>query len=565
MTESSIGVYLFSRLRQLGIKSISGVPGDYELVLLDMIPEAGLTWHGNANELIAGYAADGYARVQGAAAFVTTYGPGELSAYCAMAGQYAEYVPVVHVVGYPSTLGMNAKRIMHHSLGDGNFGMYQKMVQHITVANTVLTDAKSAASEIDRVLNALLYYSRPVYIGIPVDIGPQVICSDLLESPLQVLLPKNESDLEAKAIEEIILLLRSSKQPVILIDGGAIRHGLVEESTALVELLKIPYFATAMSKGFPENLGGKFGGIYGGGASTEGTKYGVENSDLVVIIGHYPSDFNTGEFTTKLPEEKVIDFQRLELSVTGQKYALAAKHVLPRLIQELSNIESLVTERSVTWDPYPNDSTPKPDGLIQDYLWAQLGKYFQPGDFVVAETGTSAFGIPASNLTNVHDVRMFNQTIFGSIGYATGAALGAFIAGKEDGSIKRGILVTGEGSLQLTVQSFSDLLRHGLNATIFILNNDGYTVERLIHGMEASYNQVPRWNYSKLCDTFGPDFPARYYQVQTGDDLLELFADAEFVKADCTQVVELMLHKHDAPMSVKLATKAVEDFNNSRE
>lgn len=29
---------------------------DYELVLLDMIPEAGLTWHGNANELIAGYA-----------------------------------------------------------------------------------------------------------------------------------------------------------------------------------------------------------------------------------------------------------------------------------------------------------------------------------------------------------------------------------------------------------------------------------------------------------------------------------------------------------------------------
>lgn len=76
MAETSVGVYLFSRLGELGIKSISGVPGgmrfplcfffsdsanqftliDYELVLLDMIPEAGLTWHGNANELIAGYA-----------------------------------------------------------------------------------------------------------------------------------------------------------------------------------------------------------------------------------------------------------------------------------------------------------------------------------------------------------------------------------------------------------------------------------------------------------------------------------------------------------------------------
>jgi pyruvate decarboxylase len=64
------------------------------------------------------------------------------------------------------------------------------------------------------------------------------------------------------------------------------------------------------------------------------------------------------------------------------------------------------------------------------------------------------------------NVRMYNQTVFGSIGYATGAALGSFVAGKEDGSIKRAILVTGEGSLQLTVQAFSDILRHGLNATM---------------------------------------------------------------------------------------------------
>ncbi|KAJ5455572.1 uncharacterized protein N7458_003836 [Penicillium daleae] len=536
MAETSVGVYLFSRLGELGIKSISGVPGDYELVLLDMIPEAGLTWHGNANELIAGYAADGYARVSGVAAFVTTYGPGELSAYCAMAGQYAEYVPVVHVVGYPSTVAMNGKMIMHHSLGDGNFGMYQKMVEHISVASTVLMDAKSAASEIDRVLNAMLYHSRPVYIGVPVDIGPQMISSGPLESSLQVILPKNNPEFEVKAVVEIIRRLQSSKQPVILVDG-------VDESEALIELLKIPYFATAMSKGFTERIG---------------------DSDLVIIIGHYPSDFNTGEFTTNLQEDKVIDFQRLALSIAGHQYDLAAKHLLPRLIHELSNLGSIVVERSVTWDPYPNDSTPKPDKLTQDYLWAQLGKYFQPGDFVIAETGTSSYGIPASNLMNVSDVRMFNQTVFGSIGYATGAALGAFIAGKEDGSIKRGILVTGEGSLQLTVQTFSDLLRHGLNTTVFLLNNDGYTVERLIHGMEASYNQVPMWNYSKMCETFGPSFPARYYRVQTGDELLELLADAQFVKADCTQVVELILHKHDAPMSVKLASKAVEEFNKSK-
>ena len=75
---------------------------DYELVILDMIPQSGLEWRGCPNELNASYAADGYARVNGAAAFISTFGPGELSALCGVAGQYTEYVPAVHIVGYPS-------------------------------------------------------------------------------------------------------------------------------------------------------------------------------------------------------------------------------------------------------------------------------------------------------------------------------------------------------------------------------------------------------------------------------------------------------------------------------
>jgi len=61
---------------------------------------------------------------------------------------------------------------------------------------------------------------------------------------------------------------------------------------------------------------------------------------------------------------------------------------------------------------------------------------------------------------------MFNQTVFGSIGFASGAAVGAFVAGKETKTIERNILITGEGSLQLTVQAFSDLLRHEVNPTV---------------------------------------------------------------------------------------------------
>ena len=130
----------------------------------------------------------------------------------------------------------------------------------------------------------------------------------------------------------------------------------------------------------------------------------------------------------------------------------------------------------VRLDPYPL-KVAATGPLTQDFLWevnfaapphAQvdlthsqaLGGFFQPGDLIIGETGTSAFGLAGSRLPK--DTFMFNQTIYGSIGYATGAAVGALQAMKENAKYERGILVTGEGSLHLTVQAFADLLRFEL-------------------------------------------------------------------------------------------------------
>lgn len=99
----TIGNYLLGRLRELGIQHIFGVPGDYNLTFLDQIinyPD--LQWIGTCNELNGAYASDGYARIKGAGALVTTYGVGELSAINGIAGAYAEYAPVVNIVGMPA-------------------------------------------------------------------------------------------------------------------------------------------------------------------------------------------------------------------------------------------------------------------------------------------------------------------------------------------------------------------------------------------------------------------------------------------------------------------------------
>jgi pyruvate decarboxylase len=98
--------YLLTRLHQLGVRSMHGVPGDYNLRLLDEVEDFGMHWVGNCNELNAGYAADGYARINGLGALITTFGVGELSAINAITGAFAERVPVVQVVGTPARLAL---------------------------------------------------------------------------------------------------------------------------------------------------------------------------------------------------------------------------------------------------------------------------------------------------------------------------------------------------------------------------------------------------------------------------------------------------------------------------
>lgn len=124
------------------------------------------------NELNASYAADGYARVtQGLAVLITTFGVGELSAINGVAGAMAERVPILHIVGMPSTKLQGNKALLHHTLGDGQFNAFSRMSAHVTAQELVLDQltAKDAAERIDQLLKTALTSSKPVYLGLPTD------------------------------------------------------------------------------------------------------------------------------------------------------------------------------------------------------------------------------------------------------------------------------------------------------------------------------------------------------------------------------------------------------------
>ncbi|KAJ8463445.1 hypothetical protein ONZ45_g17579 [Pleurotus djamor] len=150
-----VGDYLLKRLEQLEVTSMFGVPGDFNLGFLDLVDDhPSINWIGNCNELNASYAADGYARVKSNSigVLLTTFGVGELSAMNGIAGAFSEMVPVLHIVGVPSTVQQKSRPMLHHTLGDGRFDAYEKAAEQFTISQAILKDASTAAAEIDRIL-----------------------------------------------------------------------------------------------------------------------------------------------------------------------------------------------------------------------------------------------------------------------------------------------------------------------------------------------------------------------------------------------------------------------------
>ena len=118
----NVADYIVERLAAEGIDHCFGVAGDYVFPICDAVDSsAKVKWIGCSNELNASYAADGYARIRGAAMLATTYGVGELSAINGVMGAKAERSLVFHVAGMPSYQHQRLHKIAHHTLGERQF------------------------------------------------------------------------------------------------------------------------------------------------------------------------------------------------------------------------------------------------------------------------------------------------------------------------------------------------------------------------------------------------------------------------------------------------------------
>jgi alpha-keto-acid decarboxylase len=492
MSSYTVSEYLLDRLAELGADTIFGVPGDYTLQLLDHIVDHGqVGWTGCTNELNAGYAADGYARIRGFGALCTTFGVGELSAINAIAGSYAEFVPVVHIVGAPASGVQAAQRVVHHSLGDGIFSHFLDMHVPVTCARAVLTPA-NAVTEIDRVLCAIRDHHLPGYLLLPADLAeaPCPPPAEPLPAPAPITDP---GTLDAFTDAARRLLATAGNRQDLGLLAGLLVHRLAATAqlNAVIDAGPVPYASTVWAKSVVDENTPGYAGIYAGAVSDPPARAAIEDAQVLILAGVQITDLNSGFFTHRIDRPRTIELAAAAASVGAASFApLAlpdALGVLATLVAELPPAEDGLDPVQT---PPPAVSTAADAPLTQASFGEAVAAHLQAGDIVLADQGTAFYGAATYRLPT--GVTFVGQPLWASIGYTLPAMLGACRAAPA----RRGVLLIGDGAAQMTVQELSTIARSGVQATVIVLDNDGYTVERAIHGPEQPYNDIAAWDWT---------------------------------------------------------------------
>jgi indolepyruvate decarboxylase len=508
--------YVLARLREIGVEDVFGVPGDFSFPINDAICYSSeMRWIGCCNELNAAYAADGYARVKGVGAVCTTYGVGELSALNAIAGSYAERLPVFHLVGMPNQSAQESRALMHHTLGNGEYELFYRMTEPVVCARAILTP-QNVVTETERLIAEALYRRRPAYMAFPADLANQPVLGGS-QGPIAA--PQSHPGNLAAATEAIVAALEEAGTACVLPGMLLARTGLDASMKRVIETTNLPFATMFMDKSVIDEQHPNHIGMYDGALLNEHVRAFVENCDRVILVGTIWSDFNSGAFTARLHPDKVIRISLHRVHFGKKIFANVEMHDILAALEKALPHRDWARIKPAEPDPVVGSGD---EPITAAALYPRWERFLKPNDILMADTGTASMGMGFARMPT--GATFYNQTLWGSIGWATPASFGAAIAAPH----RRTVLITGEGAHQLTVQEICQFGRFGLKPVILVLNNDGYLIERLLcKDPEIEYNDVAQWRYAELPHALGCDgwFTAKVTTCGELDAALEAASD----------------------------------------
>lgn len=513
-TEPTVSDYLVARLKEHGVEHVFTIPGDYFAAFLDRVDATeGIESVLTVNELEAGYAADGYARVRGLSCLAVQYGVGTLSAINAVAGAARERVPMLVLTGAPPRAARDALLpfgvVFHHST-DAPMEAERRIFAELTATAEVISSVDHAAETIDQVIDTAIARQAPVYLQ---------IWADVQRAPLPAPQPRPKAPPAAPAsaaeaaADAAMALLAGAKQPLIWAGLELQRYRLRDAFQDLVAASGVPFVTSLQAKGVTADDAPLRLGTYVGGASDPALSARVMAADCVLELGVVPIDYYRGLITTHY--DRTI--AALDGGVRIGHAQVFSDVPLPAFIAALT-----ARIRKAPGFPRAAESLPlpappaAPDSatLTYDNLFAALGGLLPPDAFICCDLGIGMF--MAADLRLKSPESFIVQADWASLGFAAPCALGVALA--EDRPV---LAICGDGSFRMVVQTLATHAKpvahpnpsKPLRTTILLLDNAAYGLEQAFTGagLKAydpgqsldAYNVLADWDYPAIARAMG--------------------------------------------------------------
>jgi len=473
--------YLFDRLADHNVDHIFGIPGDYVVPFFADAEKSGIHMVTTTHEPSAGYAADAYARIRGLGVAVATWGVGALNMLNAAAQAFAERSPVLFISGAPEIEGRSPDRLLHHEIRDWDTQL--RVYKEVTCASANLTDQSLVCEQIDTVLDEIVRLKRPGYIEIPRDISKTAVEKRKAVKRAA----KRDSDyrdLLSRVTSQVVQLINESKSPVIYAGVEIERFNLRSELIRFAKKANLPVTTTLLGKSvFPETHP-NFAGVYMGAIGSQAARELVENSDCVLLLGGFMTDFDSGLFTMRVRDEKLVLADASQVRVCGEAYP---DITLTDLIRSLL-LSPGFKPRSLSLPKGETKETSPRNELTSQTIVEELNTFIKDDMVAVADVGDCLF-----SCLDLQVNRFIAPAFYASVGFGVPAGIGAALADPT----RRPVVIVGDGGFQMTGVELCTARKLEQNP-IVILFDDGYYGTLRTIGPELKSFELAGWDYAAL-------------------------------------------------------------------
>ncbi|HYX53623.1 MAG TPA: thiamine pyrophosphate-binding protein [Candidatus Limnocylindrales bacterium] len=445
-----------------GIDCGFGIPSIHNIPIYEALRHAAPFHHWVVrHEQAAGYAADGFYRQSGRIAVVfASTGPGNLFTL----------VPLLESLQSDTAVMVIGTNIASH-LHAGQGGALHETPDQLEIIRPLTRYARRVASaaEIPAVIAEAVSMLRgscpgPAFIEIPHDLLAATFTSETA-SPRQMQ-ESAPGDL-AMAIHQV----QRARRPVLLIGGAA--KGSPSAVKDFAEMLQGPVFTTTSGKGnFPGDHP-----LFMGCISRLGLVQEVLNqSDLLVSLGARFTEFDTGRFQLRLPEEHIQVVPHIDYPGTRVHASL---RIVANPVEAASVFSSSIERRTPWCDITAQLATEKRrlEALGAD-AWKALTLLRRAlGAHDILVNDQSILNYWASAFYPVYEPHTFLYPYgSGTLGYGLPAALGAACAARRSGNTHKIVCVSGDGGFQYTLHELATLAQYELPVKILLVNDEAYGI-----------------------------------------------------------------------------------------